>query len=483
LGVTFLAQPAALVETRRQPYHARYNMHRHPRLTPAIQQVSVTGPFGASTAQDTPSRRRIFVEWPTSPADEDSCARRILDRLVRKAYRRPVAEVDCLRFFELYREAKTGGGFEAGIEAALAGLLASPEFLFRLEPDDPGAPSGSVRRLGAIPLASRVSFLIWSSLPDEALLAAAEDDTLLRTEVLRSHVLRLLADSRSANLASNFAGQWLQLRNLDAFSPDLRLHPDFDENLRRSFRGETERLFREIVAEDRSVLELLRTDHTFLDERLAKHYGIPHVYGPRFRRVAVASEHRRGGILRHGGILCVTSYATRTSPVLRGNWILGNLLGTPPPPPPPNVPPLRENAVAESTSVRERLARHRADPACAGCHRLMDPVGFALENFDAIGRWRDSEDGTPLDASGGLPDGSSFVGVDGLEDALAKRPDLFVGTLVEKLLVFALGRGLTASDAPAVRAIVREAEADDYRFSSIISGIVRSTPFTHRKTP
>ena len=292
----------------------------------------------------------------------------------------------------------------------------------------------------------------------------------------------MLADPRSRSLVSNFAGQWLYLRNLESITPDLRLFPDFDDNLRQAFRQETELFFESILREDRSVLDLLKADYTFLNERLAKHYGIPNVYGSHFRRVALDKDSERGGLLRQGSILTVTSYATRTSPVIRGKWILENMLGTPPPPPLPNVPALKDNTVSATLSVRERLAEHRANAACASCHNLMDPVGFALENFDAVGRWRTLEEGKPVDASGGLPDGSKFDGVSGLEQGLLNRPELFVGTLTEKLLTFALGRGVEHYDAPAVRKIVRDAQDDDYRFSSVILGIVNSTPFKMRKS-
>jgi hypothetical protein len=284
-------------------------------------------------------------------------------------------------------------------------------------------------------------------------------------------------------LASNFAGQWLYLRNLESFTPDLRLFPDFDDNLRQAFRRETELLFASVVEENRSVLDLVRADYTFLNERLARHYGIPGIYGSRFRRVALGPESERGGLLRQGSILTVTSYATRTSPVLRGHWILGNLLGTPPPPPPGNVPALAENTVSASLPMRQRLSAHRANAACATCHNLMDPVGFALENFDAIGRWRTVEEGVAIDVSGGLPDGSRFSGVAGLEAGLRQRPELFVGTLTEKLLTFALGRGIEPADAPAIRKVLQEARAEDYRFASLVLGLVESAPFTLRRTP
>jgi hypothetical protein len=293
----------------------------------------------------------------------------------------------------------------------------------------------------------------------------------------------MLADDRSQTLATSFAGQWLHLRNLAATTPDLRLFPDFDDNLRQAMRRETELLFQEVLREDRRVTSLLKTDHTYLNERLARHYGIPHIHGNRFRRVALDADSVRGGLLRQGSILTVTSYATRTSPVIRGKWVLENLLGSPPPPPPGNVPPLKDNTVAATLSVRERLAEHRANAACASCHQLIDPPGFSLEHFDAVGRWRTIDEGSPIDATGGLPDGSEFTGVVGLERALLERPELFVGTLAEKLLTFALGRGVEPGDAPAIRQIVREAHAADNRFSSLIVAIANSTPFQMRMSP
>lgn len=481
LGVTFLKYPSSLLETRRQPYQAHYNMHRHPRLTPAIYQVSINGPYDAMAPGDTPSRRRIFVSRPTKPGEEDACAEKILSTLARRAYRRPVAGRDLEKPMEFYRQATAEHGFEAGIEAALTALLIHPEFLFRIESNPVGIAPGAAYRLSDLALASRLSFFLWSSIPDEELLATAERGELHRPRVLEKQVRRMLSDGRAGNFGRNFAGQWLQLRNLESFTPDLRLFPDFDDNLRQAFRRETEMHFEALVREDRSVLDLLQADHTFLNERLARHYGVPQVYGSQFRRVALDKNSERGGLLRQGSVLTVTSYATRTSPVLRGNWILGNLLGVPPPPPPATVPALRENTLSDALPMRVRLAEHRANAACASCHNLMDPIGFALENFDAIGRWRTSEDGQPIDVAGGLPDGGTFAGVDGLERGLLKHPDLFVSALTEKLLTFALGRGVGPSDAPAVRKIVHDAKANDYRFSSLIVGIVNSTPFTLRK--
>ena len=483
LGVTFLKNPASLRETARQPYTAQFNMHRHPRSSPAVYQVSITGPFGAHGPGDTPSRSRIFIAQPKSPGEEETCAKQILSTLMRRAYRRPVSDADLARPMEFFRDGRKEANFDAGIEAALSAVLVSREFLFRVEQEPKGLAGKSPYRITDLELASRLSFFLWSSVPDDELLDVAARGQLNQPDVLAKQTRRMLADPRSLSLVSNFASQWLHLRNLDSITPDGRLFPDFDDNLRQAMRRETELLFEEVLRDDRSVLDLLRTDHTFLNERLAKHYGIPNIYGPRFRRVALGPETPRGGLLRHASVLTVTSYATRTSPVIRGNWILGTLLGTAPPPPPPNVPALEDNAVSASLPVRERLAQHRANAACASCHDLMDPVGFALENFDALGRWRTLEEGKPVDASGGFPDGAKFTGVAGLEQALLNRPELFASTLTEKLLTFALGRGVESFDAPAVRQVVRDAKADNHRFSAIVLGIVKSTPFTMRQSP
>jgi hypothetical protein len=401
---------------------------------------------------------------------------------MRRAFRRPITKEDLEQPMGYYREARKEEGFEAGIESALSSILVSPQFLFHLEEDPAGVPSGKAYRLPDLQLASRLSFFIWSSIPDDELLDAAICGKLSEPKALTKQIERMLHDRRARNLASNFADQWLYLRNLDSITPDVRLFPDFDDNLRQAFRQETQLLFENIMDEDRSVMGLLKSDYTFLNERLAKHYGITGIEGSHFRKVLLKPQDKRGGLLRQASILSVTSYATRTSPVIRGNWILGNLLGSAPPPPPPNVPALKEKTISASLSVRDRLAEHRANPACANCHNLMDPVGFALENYDALGRWRDFEDSKPVDVSGGLPDGSKFVGVDALEEALLKRPDLFVGTFAEKLLTFALGRGIEPFDGPAVRKIVKDAEADDYKFSSLIVAVVNSVPFKMRNS-
>jgi hypothetical protein len=382
--------------------------------------------------------------------------------------------------FDLYRKARANEGFEAGIEMALAAVLVGPEFLFRVEQDPSGIPSGTPYRVSDLELASRLSFFLWSSIPDDELLDAAEAGKLHEPAVLDRQVRRMLADGRSSALVNNFAAQWLRLRNLDSITPDMRLFPDFDDNLRQAFRKETELFFESILHEDRSVLDLLSANYTFVNERLAKHYGIPNVYGTRFRRITLDPDSWRGGLLRQGSILTVTSYATRTSPVLRGKFVLDTLLGVPPPPPLPDVPALKDNTVDGHLAVRDRLAEHRTDAVCATCHNLMDPLGLSLEKFDAIGRRRNVEAGTAIDASGGLPDGSRFGDVNGLEAALLRRPELFVGTFTEKLQTYALGRGVEYYDAPAVRAIVRDARAQNFRISSIILGIVKSAPFQMR---
>jgi len=482
LGVAFLKNPSDLLETARQPYQAHFNSYRHPRLQPAIYSISIIGPYAATGPGDTPSRRRIFVSRPANRDAEAGSAKRILRSLMRRAYRRPVTDADLQGPFELYQRARAEDGFEAGIEMAISAVLVSPEFLFRVEQDPSGIPPNSVYRISDLDLASRLSFFLWSSIPDDELLDVAAAGTLHEPPVLERQVRRMLADARSRALVTNFASQWLRLRNLAAISPDMRLFPDFDDNLRQAFRQETELFFESILREDRSALDLLRANYTFVNERLAKHYGMPHIYGSRFRRIDLDEDSGRGGLLRHASILTVTSYATRTSPVLRGKWILDNILGVPPPPPLPDVPALKDNTVDGNLTVRRRLGEHRTNAVCASCHNLMDPVGLSLEKFDAIGRRRSDEDGIPIDASGGLPDGSRFADVRGLEQALLGRPELFVGTLTEKLLTYGLGRGVESYDAPAIRTIVRDAGPQDYRVSSVILGIVKSAPFQMKRT-
>jgi mono/diheme cytochrome c family protein len=501
LGVTFPKKPSLLLETARQPYEAHFNYYRHPRIQPAVYEISIVGPYNppglsavaSAKAGDTPSRRRVF----TCAQQTDDCARRILSALMRRAYRRPVTDADLKKPLELYATAKAAGGFEAGVEMGLSAVLASPEFLFRIERDPAGSTEQdpayvrragpalrtrpSVYRISNLELASRLSFFLWSSIPDDELIDVAARGDLEKPAVLQRQVTRMLADPRSRNLITNFASQWLHLRNLDSMTPDMRIFPDFDDNLRQAFRQETEMLVDSVIRENRSVLDLLRANYTFVNERLAKHYGIPNVYGSRFRRIEFGENGARGGLLRQGSILLVTSYPTRTSPVIRGKWILDNVLGVPPPPPPADVPALENVKMAKkNATIRERLSEHRANPTCAGCHRLMDPVGFALENYDAVGRWRTVDAGETIDASGTFFDGTEFRGVADLQKAILAHPEFFVTTLSEKLLTFAIGRGVDHYDAPAIRKIVRDAGGDDYRFSSIVMGIVNSMPFRMR---
>lgn len=484
LAVTFPKRPGLLLETERQPWQAHFNMDRHPRIHPALYSISINGPYEAAGAGDTPSRRKIFVCQPDKPADEAACAKRILSTMMRRAYRRPVTAEDVSAPFQFYKQAHAKNGFEAGIEMGLSAILVSPEFLFRVEQDRPGVAAKTAYAITDLELASRLSFFLWSSIPDEELLDVAIQGKLRTPAVLEKQVRRMLADSRSSALVGNFAEQWLYLRNLASTTPDMRLFPDFDDNLRQSFLKETELFFESILREDRSILDLLSANYTFVNERLAKHYGIPNVYGSRFRRVEFPEGSERGGLLRQGSVLTVTSYATRTSPVIRGKWILDNILGIPPPPPPPDVPALKENtgSASKNLSIRERMAEHRKNPACSGCHQLMDPVGFALENYDAVGRWREVSDGSPIDVAGSLPDGSKFEGASGLQEALLRHPENFATTFSEKLLTYGLGRGAEYYDAPAIRRIVREAEKQDFRFSSFILGIASSQPFQMRRS-
>jgi hypothetical protein len=480
VGVAFLKNPSALLETVRQPYQAHFNSYRHPRIQPAVYSISIIGPYAAKGVGDTPSRRRIFVSKPANAGDEDAAARKILTALMRRAYRRPVTAEDLQGPFALYQKTRAEEGFEAGIEMALAAVLVSPQFLFRVEPDPPSVAPNTPYRVSDLELASRLSFFLWSSIPDDELLDVAVAGKLHEPATFERQVRRMLADQRSRALVTNFASQWLHVGNLASITPDMRLFPDFDDNLRQAMREETEMFVDSVLREDRTALDLLNANYTFVNERLAKHYGIPHVYGTRMRRVALDPETHRGGLLRQASILTVTSYATRTSPVLRGKWVLDNVLGVPPPPPLPDVPALKDNTVDGNLTVRKRLAEHRSNAVCASCHNLMDPAGLSLEKFDAIGRRRNVEEGSPIDVAGSLPDGSRFADVDGLEQALLHHPELFVGALAEKLLTYALGRGVETYDAPAIRTIVRNARKQDYRISSIILGVATSTPFQMR---
>ena len=445
---------------------------------PSVDRLTVDGPFNQTGPGDTASRRKIFVCRPASAKDELPCARQILSTLARHAYRRPLKDSDLEDPLSFYQRRRNGNGsFEAGIEAAIQFILASPEFLFRFEPDPANLPAESVYHVDDLALASRLSFFLWSSLPDDRLVDLASKGKLKDPAVLEQEVKRMLSDPRSAALADNFAEQWLFLRNLKTKAPNLDAFPDFDDNLRESMLQETKLFFESILHEDRNVMDLMNADYTFVNERLARHYGIPDIYGSQFRRIHVADANRRG-LLGQASILTVTAYPNRTSPVQRGKWVLTNILGTPPTPPPPNVPELKENAEDQAPkSLRERMEVHRADPVCAGCHKVMDPFGFALENFDAIGRWRDTDDGAKIDAAGVLFTGAKVDGPATLRQMLVSRPETFVGVMTEKLLTYALGRGVEYSDMPAVRKIVHDAGTNDFRFSSLILGVIKSTPF------
>jgi cytochrome c551/c552 len=445
---------------------------------PSVDRLNIEGPFNQTGAGDTASRRKIFVCQTAAAKDDLPCARKILSTLARRAYRRPLKDSDLEEPLSFYqRRRNNNGSFDAGIESALQLILASPEFLFRFEPDPSNAAADTPYRIDDVALASRLSFFLWSSIPDDTLLNLAAQGKLKDPAVLDQQVKRMLADPKAEALADNFAEQWLFLRNLKNSAPNLDTFPDFDDNLRQAMMQETKLFFESIQREDRSVLDLLNADYTFVNERLAKHYGIPNIYGSQFRRVPVTDPARRG-LLGQASILTVTSYPNRTSPVQRGKWILTNILGTPPTPPPPNVPELKENAEgSQPKSVRERMEAHRADAVCAGCHKVMDPVGFALENFDAIGRWRVSDDGAKIDPSGTLFNGAKVDGAAGLRQTLTSRPEVFVGVMTEKLLTYALGRGVEYYDMPAVRRIVHDAGTRDFKFSSLIAGIVKSTPF------
>jgi mono/diheme cytochrome c family protein len=479
---TFVKKTEALAETVRKPFVRPHGEGDFLLYQPHIGTVTISGPFNGSPAQDTPSRRRIFVCRPATAADETVCAKQIVSTLARRAYRRPVSDADIQPLLSFYADARASGGFDAGVERALQALLVSSSFLYRVE-RDPSSARGPYR-LTDLELASRLSFFLWSSIPDDQLLDVASKGQLKTPAVLDREVRRMLKDPRSEALATNFAAQWLRLRNVSGALPDDVIFPNFSDNLRQDFVTETQRFFQSIVQENRGVLELLTADYTFVNERLAKHYGIPNVYGSEFRRVTLPEENRRG-LLGQASVLTATSYSDRTSIVGRGKWILENVLGTPPPPPPPNVPALKENTSnGKLLSMRERMTAHRANPVCASCHNNMDPLGFALDNFDAVGRWRArAEGGQAIDASGGLADGTTFNGPAELRQVLTRRPEQFVTVVAEKLLVYALGRGNEFYDASPIRRAVRASAASNYSFASLIVGLVTSTPFQMRSLP
>ena len=488
ITAAFLEETPWTLETARlQPFLRDFSNPFAAEGAPHVQSLSVQGPYNMAPAS-RPTTAQLFVCRPSASPGDTTCARRIVANLARRAYRRALepAELDGLMGF--YKEGRqAGGSFNAGVEFALRRILASPSFVFRPEHEPldsvrgkPLAP-GDVYRITDYELASRLSFFLWSSIPDDELLRVAATGTLSKPDVLRAQVRRMLADAKSSALVDNFAGQWLQLRNLRGITPNPETYPDFDDNLRQAFRTETEMFFASVIHEDRDVLDLMTANDTFVNERLARHYGIPNVFGSYFRRVTLADDARRG-LLGKGAVLLVTSHATTTSPVRRGKWILENVLGSPPPAPPPDVPALKEPAPgAAPRTMREQMEQHREIPGCASCHKTMDPLGFALENFDVDATWRTKNiGGFTLDTADVLPDGTRIDGVAGLRQVLLSRPEVFVQTLSEKLLVYALGRGLTPEDMPAVRAVVRDARSQNYRFSALVMGIVSSVPFQMR---
>lgn len=452
-----------------------------PDGNPGIGSIEIEGPLSVAGPGDTPSRQQIFSCDPASADEEPACARQILSSLARRAYRRDVTEDDVQGLMNFYNQGHVESGFDTGIQFALERLLVSPDFLFRIEQDPLDAEPGSMYSITDTELASRLSFFLWSSLPDDELLDLVQRGELRNPGVLETQVKRMMLDSRSSGFIENFVGQWLYLRNLDGIYPDPAAFPEFDENLREAFQRETELFIDDQIRSDRSLRELLSADYTFVNERLAEHYGIPKIYGNRYRKVTLEGA-ERGGLFGHGSLMMVTSYPNRTSPVLRGKFVLENLLGGPPPEPPPNVPALETSSDGKQLTMREAMAMHRENPACRVCHAAMDPIGFSLENYDAVGKWRTEFAGQAIDASGLLPDGNTFEGPGGLRGLLLERPDDFVGTITEKLLRFALGRSLEYYDMPEVRAIVRAAAEDDYRWSSVILGVVESAPFQMRRT-
>jgi mono/diheme cytochrome c family protein len=499
VALTFINRTPALLENLLEPFQRPApggpNGYYTTQKGAHLRSVEISGPYDATGAGDTSSRQRIFACRPAKATDESVCAKQILSSLARRGFRRPIVDADLQTVLTLYAEGRAERDFELGIERAVEGLLVSPEFLYRIEREPATGATGAIGAKGAtgaigavyrisdVELASRLSFFLWSSIPDDSLLDAASAGKLQNPAVLEQQARRMLADSRAEALVTNFVGQWLFLRNLPTILPDPKRESDFDEDLRQGLRRETELFAGSILREDRSLLDLLTANYTFVNERVAKHYGIPHIRGPHFRRIERSDERRRG-LLGQGSVLAVTSYPHRTSPVVRGKWILENFLGTPLPPPPPDVPALAEkqNPGDEEQSMRVRIAQHRANPRCASCHATMDPLGLSLENFDMVGRWRDVDEAlVPIDASGALPDGTKFDGPAGLRAVLMSDPDRFVRTVTEKMLTYALGRGLEHYDMPAVRKIARDVAKNNYRASSLIVGIVNSRPFLMRR--
>jgi hypothetical protein len=493
IGVAFVQRTEARDEATLRP------RMRSRGTQPAINSVTISGPYNVTGPGDSPSRRRIFVCRPTAAAEELPCARRILSTLVRRAYRRPATEADIKDLLPFYEQGRRGadaagasnssgggpaaaGSFDLGIQKALERLLVSSQFLFRIEREPASVAAGTAYRVSDLELASRLSFFIWSSIPDDELLDVAAAGRLKDPRVLEQQVRRMMADPRSESLVTNFAAQWLYLRDIGAKLPDEILFADFDETLRMSMQRETELFIGSIFRENRSVLDLLRANYTFLNERLARHYGVPNIRGSHFRRVTFPDGSVRGGLLGQGSVLTITSYSTRTSPVLRGKWVLENLLSAAPPPPPADVPSLKtETSPGKPLTLREAMIQHRAAPACAGCHARMDPIGFAMENFDAIGRWRERDGDQPIDATGVFPEGTKFEGIPGLKKELLRQPEQFVGTVAERLLMYATGRNLQYYDAPTVRAVLRESAPANHTLTSLVVGIVKSRPFQMRE--
>jgi mono/diheme cytochrome c family protein len=474
IGVTFLQRTEARDEAVLRP------RTRGRGTQAALASVTIAGPYDVSSPGDSPSRRRIFSCRPLSAAEELSCAKRILSTLARRAYRRAVTDADVQELLPFYEDGRADGTFDLGIEKAIERLLVSSQFLFRIERQPETAAAGSTYRVSDVELASRLSFFLWSSIPDDELLDAAVAGRLKDPKILDEQVRRMLGDPRARSLTTNFAAQWLYLRDLFAKYPDELLFPDFDETLREAMGRETELFVESIFRDNHSVLDLLTANYTFLNERLAKHYGIPNVRGSYFRRVALPEGSPRGGLLGQGSVLTITSYANRTSPVLRGKWVLENLLSAAPPPPPPNIPALQTDGAGKPLTLRDAMTAHRAAPSCATCHARMDPIGFAMENFDAVGKWREIDAERPIDTGGVFPDGTAFSGVPGLKKVLLRQSDQFVDTIAERLLMYGVGRNLQYYDRPSVRAIVREARPRNYTFASLVSAVVKSRPFQMR---
>jgi hypothetical protein len=479
VGISFLRrswEPEGVLQPPQTGFGRTTNEYYHGN--PAVEFVYIGGPYGAIAPGDSPARRRVFVCNPKDEAAEEPCAIKILSKLARRAYRRPISEGDVQTLLRFYQDGRAGQSFDAGIQQGIERILAAPSFLFRIEREPAGMAAGSVYPLSDLDLASQLSFFLWASIPDDELLNAAAGGKLKDPAILEQQVKRMLRDPRSKALVDDFANRWLELSKLSGLVPDSAAYPEFDENLRDAMKQETQLFIASQLRENRSVLDLLTANYTFVNERLAKHYGIPNVYGNHFRRVTF-TDGQRGGLLGQASVLAVTSYPNRTSVAIRGRWLLANMLGSPPPPPPPDVPDLKEAGVdGQPRSLRQRMEIHRKNAPCASCHQRMDPMGFSLENFDALGKFRTESDGAPVDASASLPDGTRFDGLPGLRTLLASHKEDFVRTFTGKLLAYATGRGIEYTDLPAIRKVSRDAAQDDYRWSSIILGVVSSPPFS-----